>query len=85
MFKSAVMRTSCFSFMLFFMPFSGNSSAQESVQLPIMPLPATAIPGTGSLLVDHGLQVVFEGYTEPRLVRAQTRFLDTLSRETGIL
>jgi len=85
MFKSAVMRTSCFSFMLFFMPFSSNSSAQESVQLPIMPLPATAIPGTGSLLVDHGLQVVFEGYTEPRLDRAQTRFLDTLSRETGIL
>ena len=85
MFKSAVMRTSCFSFMLFFMPFSGNSSAQEPVQLSIMPLPATAVSGNGSLLVDHGLQVVFEGYTEPRLDRAQTRFLDTLSRETGIL
>ena len=85
MFKSVVMRMSCFSFMLCFMPFSGNSSAQESVQLPIMPLPATAVPGTGSLSVDHGLQVVFEGYTEPRLERAQTRFLDTLSRETGIL
>ncbi|WP_158823606.1 beta-N-acetylhexosaminidase [Granulicella sp. S156] len=85
MFKSVVMRTSCFSFVLCFMLFSRNSSAQESVQLPIMPLPAAAIPGTGSLLVNHGLKVVFEGYTEPRLDRAQTRFLDILSRETGIL
>ena len=85
MFKSVVMRTSCFSLMLCFTLFPGNSSAQESVQLSIMPLPATAVQGTGSLSVDHGLQVVFEGYTEPRLDRAQTRFLDTLSRETGIL
>ncbi|HEY1742574.1 MAG TPA: family 20 glycosylhydrolase [Granulicella sp.] len=81
MFKSVVMHTSCFSLMLCFMLFSRNSSAQ----LSIMPLPATAIAGTGSLSVDHGLQVVFESYTEPRLDRAQTRFLDTLSRETGIL
>lgn len=85
MFKSVVIRTSCFSFMLCLMLFPRNSSAQESVQLSIMPVPATAIAGTGNLLVDHGLQIVFEGYTEPRLERARTRFLDTLSRETGIL
>jgi len=59
--------------------------AQQSVRLGIMPVPATATAGTGTLLVDHGLQVVFEGYTEPRLERARARFLERLSRETGIL
>ena len=59
--------------------------AQPSVRLGIMPIPTTATSGTGTLLVDHGLQVVFEGYTEPRLERARARFLDRLSRETGIL
>jgi hexosaminidase len=84
MFRSVAIRTSCFSFVLCFMLFPGNSSAQEPVQLPIMPLPASAVPGTGSLSVDHGLQVVLEGYTEPRLERARLRFLVTLSRETGV-
>lgn len=85
MFKSVVMRMSCLPLMLCCMLSLRNTSAQESVQLPVMPLPTTAVAGTGSLLVDHGLQVVFEGYTEPRLERARARFLDTLSRETGIL
>ena len=85
MFKSVVMRTSCFSLMFCCMLFSRKSSAQDLGQLPIMPLPATVVPGAGNLHVDHGLQLVFEGYQEPRLERAGTRFLDTLSRETGIL
>lgn len=85
MFKSVVMRTSCFSLMFCCMLFSRKSSAQDSGQLPIMPLPATVVPGAGNLHVNHGLQLVFEGYQEPRLERAGTRFLDTLSRETGIL
>lgn len=85
MFKSVVTRTSGFSFLLCLMLFSSHLVAQNPVPLSIMPLPATTVPGTGSLQVDHGLQIVFEGYTEPRLERAGTRFLDTLSRETGIL
>ena len=70
--------------MLSFLQLVSSSQAQESAQLSVIPLPATAVKGTGSLLVDHGLQVVFEGYTEPRLDRARMRFLDILSRETGI-
>jgi hexosaminidase len=49
-----------------------------------VPLPLTAVSSKGSLSVDHGLQVVFEGYTELRLYRARLRFLGILSRETGI-
>jgi len=71
--------------MLCFMLHINNLSVRAQTQLPVTPLPATAVQGAGNLLVDHGLQVVFEGYTEPRLERARTRFFDTLSRETGIL
>jgi len=52
--------------------------------LNIIPLPANVVQRPGSLRIDPGLQVVFEGYTEPRLVRARDRFFDILSRETGI-
>jgi hexosaminidase len=83
MFRSDMRRTSCAVFMFSFMLLAGNSSAKAQTPLPLIPLPATAVEGTGSLSVDHGLQVVLEGYTEPRLERARARFLDTLSREIG--
>jgi len=85
MFKLSVMRTCCAIFMLCFMFHINSLSVCAQTHLPVIPLPATAVQGAGNLLVDHGLQVVFEGYTEPRLERARTRFFDTLSRETGIL
>ncbi len=50
-----------------------------------MPLPAHAVEGTGSFSVNGGLQVVFEGHSEPRLERARDRFLASLAGETGIL
>jgi hexosaminidase len=53
--------------------------------LPIMPLPAHATPGSGSLSINGGLQVRLEGYTEPRLEHARDRFLAHLAAETGIL
>ncbi len=53
--------------------------------LPIMPLPAHAVQGSGSLSINSGLQVRLEGYTEPRLERARDRFLAHLAAETGIL
>jgi hexosaminidase len=53
--------------------------------LPIMPLPAHAIAGTGQFRIDPGFEVVFEGYKEPRLEHARDRFLQNLTRETGIL
>jgi hexosaminidase len=53
--------------------------------LPIMPLPAHATQGTGSLSINAGLKVKLDGYTEPRLERARDRFLAHLAAETGIL
>jgi len=49
-----------------------------------MPLPAHLTMGDGQLLIDGGFAVQIDGYTEPRLIAARERFLDTLSRETGI-
>jgi hexosaminidase len=84
-FKLSVMNTYRVIALLCFMPLIGSSSLQAQTPLPLIPLPATVVQGTGSLSVDHGLQVVFEGHTEPRLDRAGARFLHTLSRETGVL
>jgi len=52
--------------------------------LNLMPLPANAQPGTGSLVVDSSFTVSFTGYTEPRLERAGERFLRQLARQTGL-
>ena len=62
-----------------------NSSLHAQTPLPIMPQPAQVVQGVGSFSIDGGFQIVFEGHTEPRLERARLRFLDNLSRETGIL
>ena len=61
---------------------AGNVQAQAP--LPLMPLPAQVKPGTGEFLINNGFGVALEGYQEPRLERAKQRFLDTLSRRTGI-
>ena len=65
------------------LPFAGLLRAQAP--LPIMPLPAHTVRGTGVLAIDRGLRISFEGFTEPRLERARDRFLMQLSRQTGIL
>ncbi len=39
---------------------------------------------TGDFPIDGSFAIATEGYTEPRLARAQARFLSVLSRETGI-
>ena len=59
------------------------TTAQQSA-LNLMPLPASAQPGTGSLRVDSTFSLVFTGYTEPRLERAGERFLRQLARQTGL-
>lgn len=61
-----------------------NSPAQDTKTLSVMPLPAHAIQGKGEFFIDGTFGIVLKGYTEPRLERARQRFLDTLSRETGI-
>jgi hexosaminidase len=81
---SGVIRTCYTIFVLCFVLLVSNELVRAQTLLSVIPLPAAAVQGTGNLSVDHGLKVVFEGYTEPRLKRAQMRFLETLSRETGI-
>jgi hexosaminidase len=49
-----------------------------------MPVPASVTQGEGRFLIDGSLGISFEGFKEARLERARQRFLDTLSRETGI-
>ena len=58
--------------------------AQEKSLIAIMPLPAHVVQGEGEFLIDGGFGIALKGYKDPRLERAQQRFLDTLSRETGI-
>ena len=84
MFNLDVLRKYYAIIALCFLLHVGNSSTWAQTQLLVIPLPANAVQGSGSLPVDHGLQVVFEGYTEPRLLRARTRFFHLLARETGI-
>jgi hexosaminidase len=58
--------------------------AQADKPLPVMPLPAQVVRGNGEFPIDGNFGIVLTGYKEPRLERARQRFLDTLSRETGI-
>jgi hexosaminidase len=58
--------------------------SQSGASVPLMPMPSHITMGEGQLLIDGGFSVQMSGYTEPRLVAAQKRFLDRLSRETGI-
>ena len=60
-------------------------SLGAQTRLPNLPLPEHVAPGSGSLVIDQGLRISFEGFLEPRLERARDRFLMQLSRETGIL
>ena len=59
------------------------TTAQQPT-LNLMPLPAAAQPGTGSLAVNSSFSIVFTGYTEPRLDRVGGRFLRQLSRQTAL-
>ena len=52
--------------------------------LPIMPLPAHVESGQGEFIIDTHFGIAMKGYNDPRLEHARQRFLETLSRETGI-
>src|SRR5215472_17381173 len=49
-----------------------------------MPMPSHVTRGNGEFVVDGTFGIELKGYTEPRLEHARKRFLDILSRETGI-
>jgi hexosaminidase len=57
--------------------------AQQPV-LNLMPFPASAQSGTGSLRVDSAFSVAFTGYKESRLQLAGERFLRQLARQTAL-
>lgn len=58
-------------------------SAQTD-DLSVMPLPSHYELGQGEFVIDGSFGIALKGYQEPRLDRARQRFLDVLSRETGI-
>ena len=62
----------------------GSIPMGAQTQLPNLPLPEHVTSGSGSLAIDQGLKISFEGFVEPRLERARDRFLMQLSHETGI-
>lgn len=49
-----------------------------------MPVPAHVTRGEGKFYIDGSFSIAVKGYDEPRLARARLRFLDILSKETGI-
>jgi hexosaminidase len=49
-----------------------------------MPQPASVTQGSGEFLIDGSIGLQFDGFSEPRLLRARQRFLTDLSHETGI-
>lgn len=59
-------------------------SAQTQTDLALMPMPAHVTQNQGEFVVGSKFGVGFQGHTSPRLDRARQRFLNTLSRETGI-
>src|SRR3984885_8365856 len=57
---------------------------QAQAPLPLMPLPAQVKPGDGEFLITNGFGIILQGFQEPRLERAKQRFLNVLSKQTGI-
>lgn len=62
---------------------TANVQAQAD-EPALMPLPAHLEKADGQFVLDGNFDVKLDGYTEPRLVAARQRFLDRLSKETGI-
>jgi hexosaminidase len=58
--------------------------AQEQGPVDLMPLPAHVTQGEGQFAIDGSFTVAINDYPDPRVVLGRRRFLETLSRETGI-
>jgi hexosaminidase len=70
--------------LVFGMLFYPAMAIAQQPALNLMPLPANAQLGSGTLRVDSAFSIAFTGYTEPRLERAGERFLRQLARQTGL-
>jgi hexosaminidase len=80
--EAGLIRPLCLGFCVLCL--AGNLRAQKEGSLLIMPMPAHVVLGDGEFLIDEHFGIALNGYKELRLERAQQRFLDVLSRETGI-
>jgi hexosaminidase len=58
--------------------------AQEQSQLALMPLPSHVTEGQGQFVIDGSFAIAVHDYPDTRVLEGRRRFLDTLSRETGI-
>jgi hexosaminidase len=58
--------------------------AQPVSSLPLMPMPQHISQGTGQLKIDSSFTIGLDGYKDARLELARKRFVNTLSRATGI-
>lgn len=61
-----------------------NPVAPATEPLPTMPVPASVTRGDGGLKIDESFRAAMTGFSEPRLQRALTRFLERLQKRTGI-
>jgi hexosaminidase len=76
------MRTLQFLLSVFF--FSFFAMAQIPSSLNLMPVPTKLQVGTGQLVVDQSFTAVSTGQKDARLDRGISRFLDQVSRQTGM-
>ncbi len=76
------MRTLQFLVSVFF--FSFSTMAQIPSSLNLMPVPAKVQVGTGQLVVDQAFTAASTGRKDDRLDRGISRFLDQVSRQTGM-
>jgi hexosaminidase len=58
--------------------------ALEQSQLALMPLPAHGSQGQGQFVIDGSFAAAVHDYPDTRVLEGRRRFLETLSRETGI-
>jgi hexosaminidase len=77
------MRTLQFLLSVFF--FSIFAMAQMPSSLNLMPVPAKVQVGTGQLIVDQSFTAFSDGRRDDRLDLGISRFLDQVSRQTGMM
>ena len=58
--------------------------AQSQQQISTMPLPASSRPGSGQFVIDQSFSVSLTGHKDKRVERGIQRFLQQLSRQTGM-
>lgn len=78
------MRFFCCFFMLIAFCSAIAQQHESAAQLNLMPLPSNYQLGTGQLAIDQSFSVSLSGYKEARLDNAVRRFMENLSRRSGM-